>query len=97
MEKELKELRKELKPLGFKIKTESLSWGRHATYVHVESGEELTFNVATQEQVERWKPLHDHLATIPEDAILVDKGEKIYGRNFCGSKNAKGTAIGLTY
>lgn len=94
---QLKELRKQIKPLGYKVKTQSLSWGRHATYVHIESGEELTFNVATEEQVKRWKPLHDFLASVPEDTELFDGEEKIYGRNFAGSKNLKGTAIGLTY
>lgn len=96
MNKELKELRRELKKLGYKVKTQSLSWGRHATYIHVESGEELTFNVAAEEQVKRWKPLHDYLAGVPKDMKLEDNGERIYGRNFSG-ENLNQTAKGLTY
>jgi len=81
----LKELREKIKPLGFKIKTKGLSWGRHLTYVHVESGEELTFNILTEEQAKRWKPLYDYLKTIPENEILQAKyGERIFGTMFRG-------------
>ena len=73
---QLKQLRKEIKPLGFKVLTESLSWGRLATFVHIESGEKLTFNVATQQQIDRWKPLHDYLKNVKE---VRDGNEKIYG------------------
>ena len=57
--KTIAELRKAIKPLGFKVKTKQLSWGPHATYVHIASGQELTFNVFTPELLERWKPLFD--------------------------------------
>ena len=80
---ELKELRKAIKPLGYKIKTQSLSWGRHATYVHAESGEELTFNVVTsREQMQRWQPLFGYLETIPSGTLLVNNEEKVYGGKF---------------
>lgn len=57
--KTLAELRKALKLLGFTVKTKRLSWGPHATYVHLASGQELTFNVFTPDLLARWKPLFD--------------------------------------
>jgi len=84
--KQLNELRKEIKPLGYKVKTETLSWGRHLTYIHIESGENLTFNVATNEQIRRWKPLHDYLVSIPENTMLEWCGEKVIGKKFSGER-----------
>ena len=55
----LKDVRKAIKPMGFKVKTKSLSWGKHATYVHIETGEELTFNCASPDTWIKWKPLSD--------------------------------------
>lgn len=55
----LSDIRKAIKPLGFKLKTERLSWGQHATYVHIESGMEGNSNVFTPELLAVWKPLFD--------------------------------------
>lgn len=82
MKKELKELRKEIMPLGYRIKTKSLSHGRHATYVHVATGRELTANVFSPEQLKLWQPLFDHLNTISNTTRLEDDGERIYGSKF---------------
>ena len=86
MKKQLKELRKEVKPLGFKIKTEMFSWGRHLTYIHIKTGEELVFNVACPAQMERWRPLHEYLNTIPKGTIVEWDEEKVIGDMFHGPK-----------
>jgi len=57
--KTINDIRKAIKPIGFNIKTKSLSWGKHATYFHIESKQELSFNVFTPELLEKWKPLFD--------------------------------------
>lgn len=59
-------LRKELKPLGFTVRTKVFSFGRYATFRHVETGEDLTFNVFTSDQLERWQPLFDWGRQNPE-------------------------------
>jgi len=86
MTKELQELRREIKPLGYKLKTKALSWGRHLTYVHIESKEEFTFNVyASKEQLERWAPLVDYLGTVPTyTKLMTNDGERVYGSSFSG-------------
>ena len=55
----INDLRKAIKPLGFKVKTQRLSWGPHATYLHAESGQECTANVFTPETLAKWLPLFD--------------------------------------
>lgn len=80
----LQELRRELRPRGYKVSTKRLSWGRHLTYAHVDSGEKLTGNVFTTEQLKIWQPLFDYLRTIPEDTLLVGDFERIYGAQFKG-------------
>ena len=57
--KTLAELRKQLKPLGFTVSTQSLSYGTHATYKHIATKESLTFGVFTPEKLAKWKPLLD--------------------------------------
>ena len=55
----LNDLRKIIKPLGFTVKTRSLSWGQHATYVRLVDKAELTGNVFTPETLAQWKPILD--------------------------------------
>ena len=55
----LNDLRKAIKPLGYKVKTKALSWGPHATYVHAATGEECTANVFTSDTLAKWLPLFD--------------------------------------
>ena len=55
--KTISDVRCEIKKLGFKVKTKSLSWGKHATYFHIESNQELNFSVFTPELLKIWKPL----------------------------------------
>lgn len=73
---ELKDLRAKIKPLGFGVKTTRQSWGTHATFHHLESGEELTGNVFTKDSHQKWKPLLDVLKGY--DDVTRD-GHKVYG------------------
>jgi len=77
--KTLSELRKELKAIGYKVKTKSMSYGRHATFVHIASDTELTFNVFTAETLETWKPLFDFKKANKESLDIIRKAEQIYG------------------
>ena len=75
----LSELRKKIKAIGFKVTTENFSFGRHATYVHIESGKRLTFSVFTDELLVRWKPLLD-FTTANRDALReLQKVEDLRG------------------
>ena len=83
----LKELRKAIKPMGYKIKTKMVSWGRHLTYVHIENGKELTGNVFNSETIKPWQPLFDYLATIPCNTLLEDtESRRVYGSQFTGER-----------
>lgn len=75
----LVDIRRVLKPIGFTVKTKKLSWGRHATYVHIESGQELSFNVFTPELLEKWSPLLDWRKCFNEDLKQVRDNEDCLG------------------
>ncbi len=75
----LKELRNEVKKLGYKIQTESVSFGRNATFVHVETGDKLTYNVFTPKTFERWKPLFVWGNKNKELLQKVKTNEGVYG------------------
>jgi hypothetical protein len=60
----INELRKHLKPLGYKVKTKSYSIGRFVTYVHTATGEELTGNVFSSKTLALWDPLFAALKQI---------------------------------
>lgn len=77
--KTLNDLRKALKPLGYKIKTQSLSFGRYATLIHIETGDELTYNVFTPETLERWQPAFDFFKANAEAVKTVIESEEIKG------------------
>lgn len=55
----INDIRKAIKPLGFTVKTKTLSWGSHATYIDINTKQGLSFNVFTPELLEKWKPLLD--------------------------------------
>lgn len=74
----LADLRKEIKKLGYNVKTKTLSFGRHATYVSP-SGRELTFNVATSKGWEQWKPLLDFVKDNREEIKHIGKSEGVRG------------------
>ncbi len=50
----LLDVRRAIKPLGYKLKTKSVSWGRAATYIDIETGAELSFNAGNSAQWEKW-------------------------------------------
>ena len=76
---ELKELRKQLRKIGYRVKTQSLSFGRCATYTD-NTGRELP-SIFSPETLSDWKPLLDFLrATTAAGYIgLEDHGERIIG------------------
>lgn len=77
--KTINDLRKALKPIGYKIKTKSLSFGRYATLVHVETGDELTYNVFTAETLARWQPAFDFFKANAEAIETIAETEEITG------------------
>jgi hypothetical protein len=91
----LKDLRRELKKLGFNFRIKTLSWGRHATFFHVDTGEKKGGMVMANTPegdavIERWKPFYEfqrkhvedlrHIA-LHEDGYEDDPriGSKVYG------------------
>ena len=76
---ELTDLRKALKPLGFKVKTKSMSHGRHATITNLAGDRELTGNVFHGDQVEYWKPAID---LCRESFPITCDSDKVYGLRF---------------
>lgn len=75
----LAELRRAIKPLGFKIKTQTMSWGRHATYVRLSDNRELTYNVFTPEDLAQWNPLFDWLRDHTAEVLQVGATEDLRG------------------
>lgn len=75
----LADIRKAIKPLGFSVKTKSTSFGKHATYIHKESGQELTFNVFSPELLERWRPLIEWGKAHSKEIDAIRKEESIVG------------------
>jgi hypothetical protein len=75
---ELAELRKRLKALGFRIKTQSMSHGIHATIMD-DAGHKMTGNVFTPIALEFWKPAMD---ACREARVVVHQGQKVYGLAF---------------
>jgi hypothetical protein len=76
---ELAELRKRLRALGFRIKTQSMSHGIHATIMD-DAGHKMTGNVFTPETLEFWKPAMDACSGAKEG--VVHQGQKVYGLAF---------------
>ena len=56
--KTINEVRKAIKPLGFSVKTKSLSWGQHATYFRINDKKELP-TIFTSETIKEWQQLID--------------------------------------
>lgn len=79
----INDIRKAIKPIGFKVKTQSLSWGRHATYIHIDSGQELSFNVFTPDTLARWKPLIDWIKTNNNALEQIRESSDIRGLKGC--------------
>ena len=76
---ELKDLRRKLREIGHKVKTESLSWGRHITYTNAD-GVPFSGNVFSADSIKRWEPLISCLKSLSEEYDGADdKGDKLYG------------------
>jgi hypothetical protein len=76
----LNQLRKELKKIGFTVKTETLSWGRHASIIHLESGLRVSKGgVYSKEQAEAFQPFHEFKEKHLQDFKDVKESEGIYG------------------
>jgi hypothetical protein len=56
----LTELRKELKVIGYKVKTTTLSFGKHATYTDM-TGEELPTMFRGEAEIAIWSTLINYL------------------------------------
>lgn len=67
----LNDLRKAIKPLGYKVRIKNLSWGPHATYIHADSGDECTANVFTAETLAKWLPLFTWIKANAEPLRLL--------------------------
>ena len=77
----LSELRKDVKALGFKVKTSRNSMGRFVTYEHPETGLTTDGNVWCEESLAIMKPLFDYLQSNKEKILTIaeNEGEKLYG------------------
>ena len=76
---EVSELRKVLKPLGFKVKVQSLSHGRHATITDLTGNRKLVGNVFTAETLAFWGPAIDVCRKAGQITFGTDK---VYGLKF---------------
>jgi hypothetical protein len=78
--KTLTDLRRELRKVGagYKVKTQMMSWGRHATYETME-GHQLTGTVFTKEQLPVWAPLNTFLQEHRKEVEAIGREEEIYG------------------
>ena len=76
---EVSELRKVLKPLGFKVKVQSLSYGKHATITDLTGNRKLTGNVFTAETLLFWKPAIEVCRAAGQ---VTSDTDKVYGLKF---------------
>ena len=74
---ELKEARKLFKSAGFKLKVQTLSFGRHVDVYNAE-GKVMPSIFCGADEVQKWKVAIDLKSSVSQ---LVDNGEKIYGFN----------------
>jgi len=75
----INDVRKAIKPLGYKLKTNQISWGRAVTYIHIATNTELNFNVFTADSLATWKPLLDWLKDNREQLRVVRDNEGCIG------------------
>lgn len=73
---QLKELRKQLKQHGFTVKTEMLTWGRHATIIRISDRAKMPSVFHGEDHRQEWIQAINIVAQIED---LMDKDEKIYG------------------
>ena len=81
---DLKQVRKELKALGFKVTIQTLSWGPHATIKDMKYEKSLPSifvhgeNTKEYMTLEYWRPAIEFKKSLKEDVFTSD-GRKIYG------------------
>jgi hypothetical protein len=76
----LNQLRKELKQIGFQVKTETLSWGKHASIIHIESGLRVSKGgVYSKEQAESFQVFHEFKEKHLQDFKNIKESEGIIG------------------
>jgi hypothetical protein len=73
----LSEARRELKNLGFNLKTERLSWGQHATITNSNRTENMP-TLFTEETRLRWLPAIEWKLALTEP-VTTDGGERVFG------------------
>lgn len=83
----LKELRKELKAIDFKLTTRTLSWGKHATYKDSNNNE--LPSVFTTESKKKWQPLIDLLTNNKDSLIKLGKQESIIALSLNNKRGMK--------
>jgi hypothetical protein len=72
----IKDLRKQLKPLGYKVATKSLYIGIQATIIRISDSQVLPSIFCGKEDLESWKPVLD---VIKDIKVVNDYSDKIYG------------------
>jgi len=73
----LSDARKELKRIGFNLKTERLSWGQHATITNSDRTVSMP-TIFTEETRLKWLPAIEWRLKLTEP-ITTDNGEPVYG------------------
>lgn len=72
----IKELRNKLKPLGFNVKTKSLSFGMVGSVVRISDGAVLPEMFMNQEHLQQWKPAIDAITNI---LVVNDYTDRVSG------------------
>jgi len=75
----INDIRKAIKPIGFTVRTERFSFGKSATYVHLETGHKLTFNIVTSDIYAQWLPLIQFCKNNEETLRAIQKSEHVTG------------------
>jgi hypothetical protein len=73
----LSDARKELKNLGFNLRTERLGWGPHATITNSNRNEDLP-TIFTEETRSMWLPAIEWKDRLTEP-VTTDSGEFVFG------------------
>lgn len=71
----IKELRAKLKPLGFTVKTQMLSFGRAGKIVRIKDNKEMPSMFTGEADLAQWKPAIDAITGIE----LVEGGYRVSG------------------
>lgn len=80
----LSDVRRELKAIGFKVKTETFSWGRSATYTDLLKNNRPTvyYGDIGVNSLAYWKPLNDFILANKSDLETIGWKEEIKSLTF---------------